>query len=694
MKLNNEQRKAVELIDGAVMVLAGPGTGKTAVIVHRLEAMLRAGIPAESILVITFTRAAAAEMKKRFLSMMRHDASMMRSENRITQHDASMNAAAVTFGTFHSVFFGILKSELALGPESLADDRVRRRILRDLMHEKKINVENEVLYLDNLLGNISLIKSEGGLAKAKETKVRVQTADMSEFTALYRGYADEMKSRRLVDFDDMILMTGRLLDSRPEVLDYWRKRYRYILIDEFQDISTVQYNVVKQLAPPETANIFVVGDDDQNIYGFRGARPEIMLGFPSDYPGTRTVQLRINYRSSEEIISAAANVISHNSQRYEKTIISAAAAKKNESVSYKALPAADERIPTDGEITQAGSGCGQPAVKSLAMPCVRSFDGVGQQNDFILHEIRRLHSVGLPYREMAALYRTASTYRPLLDLLAANGIPFAVDQIPQSVYTHWIADDLLSYLRIFAGSRARSDYLRIINRPVRWIKREAFDSETVDPGRIAKRYGKASGVYAMLEKLCMDIKKAADMSPYAAVSYLRRGIGYEDFIKEYAKDHRTDPDELLMKLDELHEIALSMKTHDEWIRHVTEKRAAAIRSDKSAIHSDNSAVICGGGTAGGNHDNADAVCISTMHRAKGLEYDAVFIPDANEGLIPYRLAQLPAEKEEERRLFYVAMTRAKRRLYVLHTRKRYNREMKPSEFIKEMSENSSTTTGK
>ena len=161
------------------------------------------------------------------------------------------------------------------------------------------------------------------------------------------------------------------------------------------------------------------------------------------------------------------------------------------------------------------------------------------------------------------------------------------------------------------------------------------------------------------------------MSPYAAVSYLRRGMGYDDHLKEYAKTHRTDPEELFTKLDELHESALSVRSIDEWIKYITKKRAEPAPGDKKT----------GGAAAEGC---ADAVCISTMHRSKGLEYTAVFIPDANEGLVPYRLALLPEETEEERRLFYVAVTRAKRRLYILHTKLRFNREMKPSRFIGEM----------
>ena len=814
MKLNSEQQKAVDRLYGPVMVLAGPGAGKTAVIVERVLAMLREGIRGESILVITFTRAAAAEMRGRFLA---RSANAGQPDEFPGLSALQSEAERVTFGTFHSVFFGILKRELGLSADNIADEETKRRIISDILEELRIPLENPRIYIDELLAGISSRKTHsleeeemssrlgqsaaGGSAsripetggsrlqgqiaagsaavrspeagdarpghssptgfareQSNHSHAQVTNAAMrhtdgpsitesAELARIYKCYRREMRERRLVDYDDMILMTLKVLRERTESLEYWRSRFRFLLVDEFQDSSLAQYEILRLLAPPSAnANIFVVGDDDQNIYGFRGARPEIMLSFPKDYPRAAMIKLGINYRSSAEIVAASQRLVRHNSLRFPKEITAAESGRATQVDGNRLNIGRAAR--TDGGDLYTGTAC--------SAVTIRGFDRPRSQNEFILAEIRSLHSRKVPYNEIAVLYRTASGCRALTDLLSEAGIPFSADPTPPNIYSHWIAEDVAAYMRIFAGSRNRRDFLRIINKPSRWIKRSLFTTETVDLAMVARKAGRNSRVIDALRKLYFDIQKAAAMSPYAAISYLRRGMYYDEYLKEYADSRLTDYEELCLIMDELQEDAAQLRTFDDWLRHavrasargdspagsalspdvgegfpsgkgdgdkvseagsaadnmrtgsevsgcgsevgsVTEKMRANSKTSGAGSITDKMRIAskisgCGSGTASAvditrtTLKDGDAVRISTMHRAKGLEFEAVFIPDANEGHTPYRLAKDPAAMEEERRLFYVAMTRAKRRLYVLCTKRRGNRGMEPSRFIRELGE--------
>lgn len=612
MKLNKPQLIAANHRDGPALVLAGPGSGKTAVITRRALNLIGAGIPPENILVITFTKDAAAGMRARF------------------EKQAPYPPPPVTFGTFHSVFYNILCHEAGLNANNIATDEVRYRILKDILLKVSKKDDDEAGFIKGVLDEISAVKSLSTITNSYQSK----STSTKEFFELYKAYNKEMLRLRLVDFDDMIILTKRLFMRNEEARRAWSDRYQYIMVDEFQDVNEVQYEVVKLLARPRN-NIFVVGDDDQTIYGFRGSRPDIMQRFPKDFTDNNSVTLNINYRSTPQIVRIASKVIKNNVTRYDKKLVSAK------------------------ELDIKGAANKSSEVK----PGIKVFEDVTSENSFVINMIKKLKELGVPYSEMAALYRTSRSQRALIEMLRKEDIPFATDGEAINIYEHWIAEDIYAYLRIIEGGKSRQDYIRVINRPYRNIRREMFGSEEVDiKGMIIN----ASEVEkTALKKFYFTIINARKLSTFAAINYILNVCGYKKYLKGYAKSHAIEEEELYTIAEELLESAKDYPRISDWFIWVLEAKDFALPSTEHI---------------------GDAVRVTTMHKSKGLEYEVVFLPDINEGLVPYRLAKLQPEIEEERRLFYVAVTRAKKWLFILHTRSRYNKPQAPSRFIREMLE--------
>ena len=607
MRLNDSQRRAAEHVKGPMIVLAGPGSGKTMVITHRVSNLIRrAGVNPSEILVVTFTRAAADEMRQRFVSLMKGD------------------RFPVSFGTFHAVFFTILKHSCGYTADNIVTEDRKRDILRGILADLQMGGENVNELCETLLGEIARVK--GSLYDIGH--YYAVSCGAEEFRRIYRAYNRALAAERLIDFEDMMARTFELFQNRRDILAAWQKKFRYILVDEFQDISALQYRLVRMLAAPEN-NLFIVGDDDQSIYGFRGARPEIMLHFNKDYPDAAQVVLDVNYRSRKEIVQAAQCLIRHNKKRFPKEI-------------------------------RSGRESGQPvAVYAVKNPA--------EQQKKITELIRECYESGTPYDQMAVLLRTAAQARPFLEQLMGAGIPFQMQDSVPNLYRHWIAEDIFAYLRIAAGSVARSDYLRIINRPGRYISRQKLTSAKVDLGQLAGEFGSQPWIRQRVVKLADDIAMLAKMTPYAAVNYIRRGIGYDSFVAEYARQRSLDEEELFGLLDELQEDARSFASADQWFTHIrdySEQLEGQARRSRGK--------------------REDAVTLATMHHAKGLEYDLVFLPDANERITPHHKAQLESDIEEERRLFYVAMTRAREKLYIFFLKNRYGKKMEMSRFVREI----------
>lgn len=605
--INQAQHKAVCHKDGPMLVLAGPGSGKTLVITKRTGYLIeKCKIPGDQILVITFTRAAANEMKERFLSI------------------SKSGRAGVNFGTFHAIFFTILKHAYRLTAQNIARDEVRFQYMKEIIHHMELEYEDEKEFISDLCTEISLVK---GNRMGIENYYSLHCAD-EVFRDIYKEYNRKLKKANLIDFDDMLLHCHQLFTKRADILRVWQKKFRYILIDEFQDINMVQYEIIRMLAMPED-NLFVVGDDDQSIYRFRGAKPEIMLNFPLDYPNCEKIVLDKNYRSTSNVIKAANNLISKNQNRYEKVI---------------------EAIKGEG--------------KSVI---IRQFDTLLKENQSLCEEIVEHNKLGIALSHMAILVRTSHGCGSLIHKLMEYNIPFQMKDSLPNLFDHWIATDIITYIKIAMGSCDRSHYLQIINRPKRYITRDSFDSPVVDFEALKDYYEDKNWMLERLDQLEYDLALLNTMAPYAAVNYIKRGIGYEGYLKEYAQQRKINGDELLDILEELQESAREFKTYDQWFSHMEEVKNELKRQ---ALES--------------KQNNTDCVTVATMHSSKGLEYHTVFIIDANEGITPHKKAVLEEDIEEERRLFYVAMTRAKEELFIYSARDRFNKVTDRSRFIDEI----------
>ncbi|NLO10074.1 MAG: ATP-dependent helicase [Clostridiales bacterium] len=608
MELNQAQKNAVRHKDGPMLVLAGPGSGKTLVITERTKYLIQEHkIPEENILVITFTRAAAEEMKERFLRL------------------SGDYRTGVSFGTFHSIFFTILRHAYSLSPDNIIREEERRVCIKDIVISMELEYEDEKEYISELLSEISMVK---GNRIELSTYYSLSCGD-EVFRSIYNEYNRRIKSAKKIDFDDMILLCYELFSERPDILKLWQNKFKYILVDEFQDINILQYDIVRMLAAPLN-NLFIVGDDDQSIYRFRGAKPEIMLNFPVDFPDSKRTFLNINYRSNIHIINLASQLISYNKTRYDK------------------------------ELTAHIKSGGNQVI-------IGHFESMAEQNKSLVEEIIRLAEKNKSLSDMAILVRTNLGAGAVIHKLMEYNIPFvAGDNLP-NIYDHWITQDIISYIRIAMGENSRALFFRIINRPTRYISRDCFDNPEVSISDIYDYYEDKEWMRGRIEQLEYDLAMIAKMTPYAAIQYIRRGIGYEEFLKEYASLRKMKFEELLDVIDEIQESARGFNSYSDWFSHMEEykeelKRQAQNRRSK----------------------NLDGINIMTMHSAKGLEFSAVFLVDVNEGITPHKKAVLPENIEEERRLFYVAMTRAKKQLYIFSSKQHYNKAMSPSRFISEL----------
>ncbi len=602
MAFSKAQTQAIMHKDGPMMVLAGPGSGKTTVITHRVQYLTKEyGIDPGDILVITFTRAAAEEMRERYEAL-------------------TGGGSRVTFGTFHSLFFRILKLAYRYTADNIVREEQQMQFVRELAQAGGLEPEDENEFAASILSEISSVKGERIALEHYYSK----NCPDAVFRQLYAGYEEKMRRAGLIDFDDMMVLCLELFTERKDILSAWQRRYRYILIDEFQDINRLQYEIVRMLAKPED-NLFIVGDDDQSIYRFRGAKPEIMLGFERDYPGAGRILLDVNYRSTEEIVAPALRLIGENQKRFSKTIHTTGRHGKN--------------------------------------VITKLWQDPGEENLAIAREIQLYLQSGVRPGDIAVLYRTNAGPRFLMEKLMEYNLPFRTRDTVPNLYEHWISRNILTYIRIAMGSRAREDILQVINRPKRYISRDAMPDETVSFEKMKAFYAEKDWIAERIESLEGDLRAIARMSPLAAVNYIRQGMGYDEYLIEYAAFRRMRPEELLETADELKESAAGFKTFDEWFAHIEAYKEELLRQ------------------AAQRRTETDAITLATMHSAKGLEFPIVYILDANEGITPHSRAMLDEDMEEERRLFYVAMTRAKTRLHVYAVRERYHKKAEVSRFV-------------
>lgn len=610
MSLNKAQKEAVAHEKGPCLVLAGPGSGKTLTIAKRIEYLIKVyGVKPEEILVITFTKYAANEMKRRFRGIMKS------------------NDYPVNFGTFHSVYYWILKWAYGLDSSNILAENEKYALLKQIVRgqeeEDFTDVSEDDYYrglseeIGNVKNNLEDIESYESAHYGKE-----------RFRNIYREYEEEKKKHRKLDFEDMLVMCRDLFLKRGDILKKWQEKFRYILIDEFQDINQVQYDVIRMLAAPEN-NLFAVGDDDQSIYGFRGAKPGIMLEFKKDYPDAKQILLDVNYRSTAHIVNGALRVIGNNKKRYEKKIQSFQKAEKTVHIQ-------ELKDPLD-------------------------------ESNYILEMIENCRKEGIEDCQIAVLFRTAMDARVLTEVLIKHQIPFQMKERLYNIYDHFIAQDIISYFCLSQRQYERRHFLRIANRPNRYIGRDSMSEGEISYESLRNFYCDKLWMQDRIDQLEWDMKMICEKTPFSAIQYIRKSIGYDEFLREYATRQKMNVSDLMEILDKIQESSKGYQTIEEWLSHV-ENYGEMLRAKANARHI----------------EKEDGVNLLTLHGAKGLEFDTVVILGVNEGILPYKKAKLPDEIEEERRLLYVGMTRAKRQLTLCFTKERNGKKTSASRFLSEL----------
>ena len=621
MIYNNSQKKAVMHTTGPMMVLAGPGSGKTAVITGRTCQLVTSGISASRILVVTFTRAAAKEMKERYLKAM------------------GKTSTQVTFGTFHGVFYAILRHTYRMSGNNILSEEEKKRLMRELVNHYARDLEEEDLE-ENLAREISTVKNNQIPLEHYYSACMPQ----EKFREIYEAYEKWRKENKKLDFDDLMVQCKRLFLERPEVLRAWQQKFQYILIDEFQDISPVQYEIVRMLALPEN-NLFIVGDDDQSIYRFRGANIKNILRFEEAFPGAKVIKLEQNYRSTKTILSAANEVIRNNEGRKDKTLWT-----ENET----------------GEKIR-----------------VKLFDTAYDEAEGIVSDIMKR---GGSWKDSAILYRTNAQSRILEEKFVTHNIPYRMVG-GVNFYQRKEIKDILAYLKTIANGRDDLAVQRIINVPKRGIGAVSIGKVNMYAAEHGMNFYDALlriGAVPGLGKAAPKIDQFTDeigrfrknlkdgMAIQNVITDILESTGYK---AELMEEGEVEAETRLENISELSNKAVAYwedaeePTLDGFLEEV------ALVADIDSMD-----------------ESEDRVVLMTLHSAKGLEFPYVYMSGLEDGLFPSSMAMSedPEALEEERRLCYVGITRAEKTLMMTVARQRMvkgeTRFSRPSRFLAEIPE--------
>lgn len=606
---NKSQIQAISHMDGPAMVLAGPGSGKTTVITHRIKNLIeKVEVRPENILVVTFTKAAAISMQKRFSTLMNGGKGQL-----------------VTFGTFHSVFYKILRKSRRYEATEILSERQKTDYIREIIGRYGISSNDISELSQNIINDIGNIK--GNMLNAQEYEP--SCCKKEDFIKVYNAYNLELKKDGKMDFDDILRECYLLLCENHTMLEQWRELYKYILIDEFQDINRIQMNIIELLASPLN-NIFVVGDDDQSIYGFRGARPEIMIEFKDYYPEAELIVLNVNYRSTQSIINVAGRVIENNKTRLDK--------------------------------------CAHANNDKDFQPDIRKFRNQVEELKFVVSKIKEYENQGISLSEMVILVRNNSQIQEISSFLKNRKIEAESGKHRSNIYNGMVAKDILSYVRgalKFDGTYFNEDLIYVLNKPQRYISRQVVLSVNMNISAVRRIYSKNN-----IDSFLFHIEMIRKLPPQAALSYIRKGAGYEEYLRLYAIENNIPMSGLLKQLEQLVQECSKFNTLEQWINSID-----------SAQNSEGQNF---GKKSSGEGGTNNRINIMTMHGSKGLEFKAVFIVDANQGIIPTSKALRERDFEEERRLFYVAITRAIDYLNVYAVEERLGCPIEVSMFVEEM----------
>lgn len=589
--LNKEQQEFVNTINGPVQVIACPGSGKSTSLIYRVHHMLEQGIQPYNVLMITFTKAAAKEMEKKY-------------------EETFGKNPGIEFGTIHALCYGILRHFSGRKVRIISEMEKYNYFANQLRYHPKMKGEPES-FIKEVILEISMFKNQ----QVNISKYYPECmSDRELFQELYLNYESYKDKVNKIDFDDMLLDAAEVLRNNPMALEYLQEQYQYIQVDEYQDTNAVQKEIIYKIAS-KYKNIAVVGDDDQSIYGFRGADPKIMLDFQKDFPKAKQIFFSTNYRSCNMIIEASDQLIQKNKKRFEKHFLG-----KQEGGTVKIIQ------------------------------CIRKQDEVKK----IVSDIKAMIKEGKSVEECAILYRNNQQAQKFIDRFLDEKIPFVCRDGIMNKYDHWIFKDIQAYRRLSQGLGKETDVKRVLNRPNRYLKSSLFAGCKATKDSLFAAAMSVTNMEdwkrkKMLEKVdefLWDLKQLEKKKPKEMLNYLFSVMHYKDYLVEYATKHNMEKEKVIEWYQDYIEEAED--TWEEW-------------DEKIKAYNEELKEMKKGGKG---------VTLSTMHSAKGLEWETVYIIDATDDVYPSKKSN---DIEEERRLFYVAMTRTKKSLYIMTYGKRENR---------------------
>jgi len=631
--LNDAQQQAVEHLDGPCCVIAGAGSGKTLVLTHRIARLIEKGIPAESIMACTFTRKAAGEMAERLEPLIGREADLL------------------NLGTIHSMCYRILREEWRNTGEEyeLLNEYWQKRFVKDILAPpgpKNPDGLNWDLDISAAIGFISHQKNELITPAMFRKKINPEIMDAYRYARLYELYEARKERERKLDFDDMLIRCYYLLAENPAILAKYQQRYKYILVDEFQDTNRAQWEIIRMLAEPEN-NLFVVGDDWQSIYGWRGARPEYIVRFQDWYPDAEVIVLDTNYRCNKHIIDLSNAVIRHNTDQFPKVVLAH-------------RPAGKEPIRMNASDEE-------------------------HEAELVVQEIQTLMKNGMEPGHFAILYRTNAQSRAFEDRLVKENIPYVIIG-SAGFYGRKEVKDIIAYLRTVHDPESNEEAIkRILNVPTRFLGRvfvQQVEMHAIQNGTSfwqalreipAKPFQKqrVNEFIQIIEFLRSQNTTPQNTTPAHLIQLVREATEYDDWLKREEGDAEGEGNTRIENLNELQSAASRYDTLREFLDFVEMMESRTAQPD----------------------EERNAVQLMTIHRSKGLEFPVVFLAGMVNGLLPHKNAIqymdgiiIPESCAEERRLCYVGMTRAKDLLYLSCFESYQGKTMEPSIFFEEMTE--------
>ncbi len=596
---------AIVHFKGPAIVLAGPGSGKTTVITHRVKNLIQKNkVDPTKILVVTFTKAAAENMRLRFKRLM------------------AGRSLPVSFGTFHSIFFRILRTEKDYRPDSLLSDMEKANIIKEIIIRLKIDVASKNEFTRSIMDDIG--KAKGNMENVRDFEPI--TCDKELFLKVMDEYEREKMLSNKVDFEDMLRLCYELFKEKPHLLEKWQSVFEYVLVDEFQDINKLQFEIVKMISAPEN-NIFVVGDDDQAIYGFRGSHPELMFEFEECYKDAEEILLANNYRSTKAIVDMANDLIVHNHARFDKNIVA---------------------VGEDG-----------------IAPDIRIFKSQKEEIESTGQMIKEYIKQGVKPSEIAVLVRNNIFIQNIRTIFESMDVNTYTKTKSDVLASSMVYKDIICYLKC-ANSWENGEcfdvecFINILNKPTRLISRDSVLECGANMAKLKELYSHDKEVLRNISDLDFHMKMIKNLNPYGAVNYIKNVVGYEEYLMKYSNDKGKSLKKLKFELDRIQMESENYKTIQEWVS-LSEQKQTENKEIKT-----------------------EGVNIITMHGSKGLEFKVVFILNVNQGIIPTSRAIREQDFEEERRVFYVAMTRAEKYLHIFLIGENLGFPMEPSIFLNEI----------